>query len=158
MRKENIKIIVEIALFLLLDVMIVVVTGREWWELFTIGIGLLFAYAVLFLLEMAGFQNRILTIMCVVIICLIPSFSDKIQKNKSQNQVFFSTHQDRAKSRNEPHVWICTGPQSKKYHNDPDCKGLQSCSGVVNHVLKSEAEDMGRTPCGYCYGDAVPDW
>ena len=50
-----------------------------------------------------------------------------------------------------PKVYICTGPQSKRYHKTKDCKGLQSCSESIKKVSIEEAERIGRTPCGYCY-------
>ena len=48
-------------------------------------------------------------------------------------------------------VYICTGGSSKRYHCDPDCKGLSRCSGEIEEVSEEEAEDMGRTPCKICY-------
>lgn len=48
-------------------------------------------------------------------------------------------------------VYICTGPQSKRYHCTPKCKGLHSCSKKVIAVSLSKARSMGRTPCGWCY-------
>lgn len=51
----------------------------------------------------------------------------------------------------EGKVYVCTGPQSKRYHCTPRCKGLQSCSKKVIPVPLSKARLMGRTPCGWCY-------
>ena len=48
-------------------------------------------------------------------------------------------------------VYICTGPQSKRYHNTAKCRGLGSCSKKVIAVPLSKAKTMGRTPCGWCY-------
>lgn len=48
-------------------------------------------------------------------------------------------------------VYICTGGSSRRYHCDPDCKGLSRCSGEIEEVSEEEAEDMGRTPCKICY-------
>lgn len=48
-------------------------------------------------------------------------------------------------------VYICTGGSSKRYHCDPDCKGLSRCSGEIEEISEEEAEDMGRTPCKICY-------
>ena len=76
----------------------------------------------------------------------------KYSTKKSDNHGFFSGNSGEKK------VWICTGPYSKRYHRDLDCKGLQSCSGDTKLVTISDAEEMGRTPCGYCYGDATPNW
>lgn len=51
----------------------------------------------------------------------------------------------------EMYVWICTGPRSKKYHNNKNCRGLRRCSGERRSVSVQTAESMGRTPCGFCY-------
>lgn len=48
-------------------------------------------------------------------------------------------------------VYICTGPQSKRYHNTAKCRGLGSCSKKVIPISKQRAVAMGRTPCGWCY-------
>ena len=48
-------------------------------------------------------------------------------------------------------VYICTGSSSKRYHCDPDCKGLSRCSGEIEEISEEEAEDMGRTHCKICY-------
>lgn len=48
-------------------------------------------------------------------------------------------------------VYICTGGSSRRYHCDPDCKGLSRCSGEIEEISEEEAEDMGRTPCKICY-------
>jgi len=48
-------------------------------------------------------------------------------------------------------VYICTGPQSKRYHRSRYCRGLESCSDDIELVDVSEAKDKGRTPCGICY-------
>lgn len=49
-------------------------------------------------------------------------------------------------------VYICTGPQSKRYHKTKSCKGLSKCSDKILKVSVEEAtDDYGRTPCGYCY-------
>lgn len=48
-------------------------------------------------------------------------------------------------------VFICTGRYSKRYHSDEYCKGLMNCSGDVRSVSLQEAEEMGKTPCRYCY-------
>lgn len=50
-------------------------------------------------------------------------------------------------------VYVCTGPQSKRFHNTTKCRGLKSCSKQVIAVSLSKAQSMGRTPCGWCYGD-----
>lgn len=47
-------------------------------------------------------------------------------------------------------VYICTGPNSKAYHQKPDCKGLQKCSENVIQIDVKEALDRGRHACKYC--------
>ncbi len=51
----------------------------------------------------------------------------------------------------EAQVYICTGPQSKRYHKTSSCRGLKSCSKSIKKVGVSEAKELGRTPCGICY-------
>ena len=46
-------------------------------------------------------------------------------------------------------VYICTGPQSKKYHLNKNCTGLRNCSAEVKAVTKDQAVQMGRGLCGY---------
>ena len=48
-------------------------------------------------------------------------------------------------------VYICTGPQSKRFHKTPNCRGLGSCSKEIKAVSIEVARKMGRTPCGWCY-------
>ncbi|MAO07490.1 MAG: hypothetical protein CL596_02125 [Alteromonas sp.] len=46
-------------------------------------------------------------------------------------------------------VYICNGPQSKKYHLQKDCRGLSRCSTDIYKVDLSKAKSMGRTLCGW---------
>lgn len=46
-------------------------------------------------------------------------------------------------------VYICKGPQSKKYHYIKDCRGLSSCSTDTYSVTLTEAKKLGRTLCGW---------
>lgn len=48
-------------------------------------------------------------------------------------------------------VFVCTGKYAKRFHCDEDCKGLQSCRREIVVMSIEEAEDLGLTPCGYCY-------
>lgn len=48
-------------------------------------------------------------------------------------------------------VYICTGPQSKRYHRTSSCRGLSSCSKEVIAVSLEKAKRMGRTRCGWCF-------
>jgi hypothetical protein len=48
-------------------------------------------------------------------------------------------------------VYICKGPASKRYHETPNCQGLRSCSTKIYEVTISDAKNIGRTACGYCY-------
>lgn len=51
----------------------------------------------------------------------------------------------------ETYVYICTGPQSKRYHKTDNCKGLSRCSKTVKKVTVDKAIDLGRTKCKMCY-------
>ncbi len=46
-------------------------------------------------------------------------------------------------------VYICKGPQSKKYHYKKDCRGLKNCSTDIYLVPLSDAKSLGRTLCGW---------
>ena len=48
-------------------------------------------------------------------------------------------------------VYVCTGGSSKRYHRYKHCKGLRSCGGTVERVYQTYAEEIGRTPCHWCY-------
>ena len=50
----------------------------------------------------------------------------------------------------ETYVYICTGPQSKRYHSKSNCRGLNSCSGSIEKVTLTKAQSMHRTPCKVC--------
>lgn len=69
--------------------------------------------------------------------------SDDIESEKKESAVKSADHSD--------NVYICTGSSSKRYHCDPDCKGLSRCSGEIEEISEEEAEDMCRTPCKICY-------
>lgn len=46
-------------------------------------------------------------------------------------------------------VYICKGPNSKRYHYKKSCRGLKSCSTKLHEVSLTEARDIGRTLCGW---------
>lgn len=46
-------------------------------------------------------------------------------------------------------VYICNGPESKKYHFKEDCRGLKSCSTKIEKTTLKEAKEKGRTLCGW---------
>lgn len=48
-------------------------------------------------------------------------------------------------------AYICTGPQSRRYHKTATCKGLSRCSGEIKKITVEQAKSMGRTPCKRCY-------
>lgn len=48
-------------------------------------------------------------------------------------------------------VYICKGPNSKRYHNTPNCQGLRNCSTKIYEVSLVDAQSIGRTECGFCY-------
>ena len=47
-------------------------------------------------------------------------------------------------------VTICLSEDAYAYH-DHQCMGLDQCDGGTEEVTIEEAEDDGRTPCGFCY-------
>ena len=49
----------------------------------------------------------------------------------------------------ETDVYICKGPQSKRYHLTKSCQGLKNCSTEIYKVSLSEAKKLERTLCGF---------
>lgn len=47
-------------------------------------------------------------------------------------------------------VLICNSTTAKKYHKS-QCSGLDNCTHSISSVTKSEAAEIGRTPCLICY-------
>lgn len=54
-------------------------------------------------------------------------------------------------SKKEVKVWVCTGPHSKRYHNNEECRGLQKCSAEIELISIDEAKKRGYTACKICY-------
>ncbi len=52
---------------------------------------------------------------------------------------------------NEATVYICVSENSKRYHSNRDCRGLNKCEHTVRKVTVSKAKSLGRTPCKVCY-------
>lgn len=48
-------------------------------------------------------------------------------------------------------VYVCDGPDSKRYHKNKDCWGLDNCSGSIHELSISDAEDDAYTKCKICY-------
>lgn len=46
-------------------------------------------------------------------------------------------------------VYICKGPNSKRYHLSKDCRGLKRCSTRIAEVSLDEAKSKKRSLCGY---------
>lgn len=47
-------------------------------------------------------------------------------------------------------VYVCVSNSARRYHVDPDCKGLRRCSYKIIATTVEEAQDNGRTPCRIC--------
>lgn len=65
--------------------------------------------------------------------------------------VSFGTSEQPTTTQGNDKVYICTGPQSKRYHKTRNCRGLGSCSGEIKAVTLEYAKRIGRTKCGWCY-------
>lgn len=48
-------------------------------------------------------------------------------------------------------VYVCMGPQSRRYHKSASCKGLRNCSREIKKVSLEQAKSMHKTPCHICY-------
>ena len=47
-------------------------------------------------------------------------------------------------------VMICVSSTAHKYHAKR-CRGVKACTHEIKKVTIAEAEDLGKTPCGFCY-------
>jgi hypothetical protein len=65
--------------------------------------------------------------------------------------IYACTNENDKSHKTKDNVYICTGTQSKRYHKTEDCIGLSKCSRSIEEISIEEAEELGRTPCGYCY-------
>lgn len=50
-----------------------------------------------------------------------------------------------------PTAYVCTGSGSKRFHQDRNCYGLNSCTEAVMRITAYEADRQGYTPCKRCY-------
>lgn len=73
-------------------------------------------------------------------------------KEKESKQEPAQTEQKQTQTHHYDEVYVCTGKYAKRFHCDEDCRGLQSCRSEIAVMSIEEAEDLGLTPCGYCYG------
>lgn len=74
------------------------------------------------------------------------SFEDKSQNYQNDKKAYNNLNELRYDE-----VYVCKGKYSKRFHNDLSCKGLSKCRGGIKIMTIEEAEDIGKTPCGYCY-------
>lgn len=51
----------------------------------------------------------------------------------------------------EATVYICVSENSKRYHCNRNCRGLNNCEHTIREVTVSKAKSLGRTPCKVCY-------
>ncbi len=89
-----------------------------------------------------------LAIGCFICIQIFTSFTlnSNIRQTHSTNE-FISSNVSHKVS--DIQVYICKGPTSKRYHYNKSCRGLNSCSTKIYKVSLSEAEEIGRTLCGW---------
>jgi hypothetical protein len=48
-------------------------------------------------------------------------------------------------------VYICTGNNAYRYHNNGNCRGLDNCCAEIKSVSLEYAKSIGRSPCKICY-------
>ncbi len=48
-------------------------------------------------------------------------------------------------------VYICKGPNSLRFHQNSNCRGLNNCTTQIYAISVSEAKNLSRTPCQICY-------
>lgn len=59
-------------------------------------------------------------------------------------------HKQKKYAIDENCVYVCSGPNAKRYHSVEDCMGLRNCSGEILELTVVDAEDYGLTPCRMC--------
>lgn len=47
-------------------------------------------------------------------------------------------------------MWVCGGPNSKRYHKTKDCRGLNRCSKTPQKMTLKECQKKGYTACRIC--------
>lgn len=47
-------------------------------------------------------------------------------------------------------VYVCSGPNTKRYHMNSECIGLSRCSGEIMTMTEKEAINANKTPCRRC--------
>lgn len=90
--------------------------------------------------------------------CWLYFFGDKTKekrtvtrKEPSKRSGFYSSVPKEGIYAPDDSAFICTGTMSKRYHNNANCGGLNSCSGDIILISIEEAEEEGRTECQRCY-------
>lgn len=46
-------------------------------------------------------------------------------------------------------VYICKSKGGKKYHYTETCRGLNSCTHTIEKITLKEAQNSGKTLCGW---------
>lgn len=95
----------------------------------------------------AVFMRTIVFVVLITALAFFCQSNANVYSDSVQNQICQTDSVDKT----EANVYICTGPQSKRYHKTSSCKGLSNCSGQIKKVTPEEAKKMNRTPCKICY-------
>ena len=72
-------------------------------------------------------------------------------KESQLDREYTETTEEYTEEYAEDMVYVCTGGSARRYHNEPDCRGLSRCQGDIEEMTIEEAEDDGKTPCKICY-------
>jgi len=83
---------------------------------------------------------------CILILSIVGC--NKI--NQTNNETSDKTEISNSISDDSQRVYICTGGWAECYHIDRNCEGLENCSGSIREITITEAQKIGRRPCGFC--------
>lgn len=73
------------------------------------------------------------------------------QLNREYTETTEEYAEEHAEEYAEDMVYVCTGGSARRYHNEPDCRGLSRCRGDIEEMSVEDAESEGKTPCRICY-------
>jgi hypothetical protein len=92
------------------------------------------------------------TILLLLGVTLALCSCDNSKTKESQlNREYTETTEEHKEEYAEDIVYVCTGGSARRYHNEPDCRGLSRCRGDIEEMSVEDAESEGKTPCRICY-------
>lgn len=91
------------------------------------------------------------TLLLLGVTLALCSCNNSETKESQLNREYTETTEEYAEEYAEDMVYVCTGGSARRYHNEPDCRGLSRCRGDIEEMSVEDAESEGKTPCRICY-------